>query len=853
MKQYPFILCLLLFSSSLFAQFPCNTHTWVNPYPMVAYMNDVDFLGPDTIWVAASNDNLLRSTDAGQTWEIREGLLNGFSAEAIEFLDADTAILAAKNGNQGRIYRSTDGGESWIQFIPPTSMGPAGDIHFINHDTGFVATTSDTYRTTDAGQSWSVVGPDSYKVDFVNKDTGLIKTGNTSLRRTTNGGQNWSLINVGVLRDFAFVDSDTVYAFGGSSNYYKSTDAGANWTPILPTGLYGSPYVMTFQDSIGYVGTVSNQTTVLFKSTDYGQSYSVVYIYPRYNPLLNVNFRNADQGMWVGRYGAMLHTADGGATIDAFPKDDLGSPGSIYQVDFPTPDSGYVASYGRIGITTDGGQTWSPQVLPALDPLWGIDFWDSQKGLVVGPQGVTYRTTNGGGSWTAATPNSGNNYKVQWVNDSVAYVCGNYSGLRKTTDGGQTWGGSSFGISGTNTFVNLSFYDEMNGAVVGNNGQLVRTTDGGATWTMPSTGTTSFLTGIEYKDSLNVYAGGDQGVYLRSSDGGATWTTGSAGPGLDIVEFQFVDSLNGFMHCFDFASYTYQTSDGGSSWLPVFGNLTSAGLRSIHFFDQKHGIIAGGGNSILKLQIGLDSPVAADGYVCSPGSVLLTTNTGSGTEWYSDSALTNLVSGGPIFLPPMTTENDTFYVVDTDGNCQSEATEVILYVLPAPQLSATDPDTVCFPNTVDLTLTFADSAGVNGQVFYWADSFLNQAVSNPAAVDTSGTYFIQKVSPNGCTDMVSVTVTIEICFGVEDALLAGWEFGPNPFEKAVQVRAGEGTGGPVHWELMDIQGKTVQSGSWEWLASGETRMLEPRGLPAGAYWLLLRTDGKILRKLLVKT
>jgi gliding motility-associated-like protein len=79
----------------------------------------------------------------------------------------------------------------------------------------------------------------------------------------------------------------------------------------------------------------------------------------------------------------------------------------------------------------------------------------------------------------------------------------------------------------------------------------------------------------------------------------------------------------------------------------------------------------------------------------------------------------------------------------------------------APTISITNPDTVCIPNTVDLTNTSITAGSSSNLVYtYWTDATATTPLTNQTAVNTSGTYYIKGEKSPTCKDVKPVIVTI---------------------------------------------------------------------------------------------
>ncbi len=152
--------------------------------------------------------------------------------------------------------------------------------------------------------------------------------------------------------------------------------------------------------------------------------------------------------------------------------------------------------------------------------------------------------------------------------------------------------------------------------------------------------------------------------------------------------------------------------------------------------------------------------------VCSPSTVDLTaasvtTGSDSGltyTYWTNPEATNALAS------PSTVATSGTYYIKGTNSNgCSSIITPVTVTINPLPTLITVDPATVCYPATVDLTTAAVTTGSDSGLTFtYFTDLAATNALTNPNAVTTSGTYYIKGTNANGCSSIASVNVTINV-------------------------------------------------------------------------------------------
>ncbi len=282
-----------------------------------------------------------------------------------------------------------------------------------------------------------------YRIKFVNTNTGWCCGENGIILKTTNGGTNW--INQlmpatdKLMTDIYPVNDSVVYAVGYFRTILKTTNGGTNWNVIEngPWGQGKSHYSCFFlNEQTGWIGSSAPATK---KTTDGGKSFID----------LNVNT----------------------GPTDIFFKDSL---------------NGIFATNGAtIGMTTNGGENWSLQIIhtPGIgdERFFRISIINNFTGFVVGEQGTTYRTTNFGISWDSMgfiSQNSDFIHSSGFANDSIGYAGGGNQ-IFKTTNSGRSW--KLQNVSGTGFLPDVFCYSDSIVWVVGNPGHIWFTSTGGQT------------------------------------------------------------------------------------------------------------------------------------------------------------------------------------------------------------------------------------------------------------------------------------------------------------------------------------------------------------------------------------
>jgi photosystem II stability/assembly factor-like uncharacterized protein len=327
---------------------------------------------------------------------------------------------------------------------------------------------------------------------------------------------------------------------------------------------------------------------------------------------------------WIGsKGGQVLKTIDGGTTwevIDLAPFMPAGFAFSYFNaMTFTNSSTGFVVTgkYKNIYLlkTTDGGTTWAAKdsLVSATSQKWyDIQFYDENKGVIVGDKKETQKyTTDGGETWTPGdstlmTAISLSN--VRWLNETDLICLGGGNSFQmvplpvnKSTDGGKTWTSITDVVNPVYDRVqDVYFKDSMNGIAMGNNGFskmfVYKTDDGGTTWTA-SMGEYSFGIGAIAGQGDIIYALGTGSHIVKSTDFGSTWTLFPIKGPATVNDIVFTEN-KGF--AISKNSDVYVNDDGkGTNWEYLSScNIWDAGV--MHFINDNVGIVVKENRHIVK-------------------------------------------------------------------------------------------------------------------------------------------------------------------------------------------------------------------------------------------------------------
>lgn len=242
-------------------------------------LRGVDFVSETVGWAVGEGGTILQTTDGGQNWIHQydttwSDIIGSYQPKlsCLFFLDEYEGWVA---GYGGIVLHTANGGNNWEKWYAP-NQEQFLDIHFINHDEGWIAGggpdyTGTIYHTTDGGETWthenySYMGR-IYSIYFRDADRGWVVTGGGSgydkaeVYYTTDGGDSLEL-QVTIEESESFQDIffvDDLYGFiAGDSRLLTTTDGGLNWE-INEHNLYSQKIMFADRQngfSLGIMGQI---------------------------------------------------------------------------------------------------------------------------------------------------------------------------------------------------------------------------------------------------------------------------------------------------------------------------------------------------------------------------------------------------------------------------------------------------------------------------------------------------------------------------------------------------------------------------------------------------------------------
>jgi photosystem II stability/assembly factor-like uncharacterized protein len=572
----------------------------------------IDPVNTDRIWVAGTGSlfgtnperGVYRSLDAGETWDIVLSVSDSTAATdiAIDPSKSDTVFAAMwerhrgltyrrSGGSTSGIYRSYDGGDTWVEL----STGlPSG------HDVGRIGISicaSDPSVVYAIYDIWTAYEARVYK--------------------STDGGDTWSRTNDGAVSgihsSFGWYfgqirvdpgNPDRAFALGVP--FYRTENGGSSWQEVGSSN-HVDHHAMAF-DPVDHSRIFEGNDGGIYVSTNSGTSWTKLYDQPTNQfYAIEIDYSNPQR-----LYGG---TQDNGTLRTPTGADDdwemiFGGDGFYCNIDPTSSDTIYVEyQYGNLYKSTDFGYTWDW----AMDGIDSGDRTNWSTPVVMDPSNPqtlyycsqrVYRSTDGAGSWTPISgdltdgPHGGGYGTITTLalapaDPDVIYVGTDDSNVWITTDGGSDWTDVSSTLP--NRWVTRVAVDPVAPGTAyvtfsglrwdENIGYVYHTTDYGTTWSditgnLPAAPVNALV--VDPGDPARLFVGSDVGCFY-TEDYGATWAAlGTGLPAVPVYDLKLHDPTRTLvagthgrsMHSFDLTTLPdlASVSEPGADGLARLGN-----------------------------------------------------------------------------------------------------------------------------------------------------------------------------------------------------------------------------------------------------------------------------------------
>ena len=499
-------------------------------YPGTLNLSDVFFINENEGFAIGNQSYVFKTSNGGKTWTFKN-LGSDTHCSSVYFINSSTGFLF---GNSNSLWRTTDSGLSWKK-IDLSAYGWNiwfRDMSFPNAQTGYIADLEGKiYKTVDGGTVWtqiSQVGTNYANcIRFISNEIGFIAGGYEKgvLFKTEDGGSSWTDIPVdfGSPSDIAFNSSGEkgivvgdADGFGGISEsgsfITESGDAGESWQNIsIISGSTDFYSTRLFPDGTGYLfGGVNNEKGIAYKSNDNGITWQRLSL----NPPVNISkcyYISKDTVFAVA--DRVYLTKDGGNTWVNAPQFD--GERKYHFVNF---DTVYSESNGNVYKSVDAGQAWD-LIYESSHFFTHINFLNGKVGFVIGWE-TDLKTEDGGQTWSVYDHGLHHVLRTMYYFDRDKILIGGNDGLlMKSDDGGANW--RMINMPFQMNVTDFKFFDELNGIAfisndIGSNEVWV-TSDAGETWTLKLQ-KGGIISDYFATESGDIYFAGESGAFYEYSD-----------------------------------------------------------------------------------------------------------------------------------------------------------------------------------------------------------------------------------------------------------------------------------------------------------------------------------------------
>jgi PKD repeat protein len=502
------------------------------------------YLGNNTLLASVSTDQLMKSTDLGSTWYVA----NVTQSQILQMSNYGNGTALYTNYYElPQVHRSTDYGENWVVangsfegWSSPTSL------IYLGNTSGLIIESSFTHKTTDNGYTWTKV------LDF--DGSYIITEGTINISANVTS----SAIPFAVKFTDTSTNAPTLWNWSFGDGYYSNernpahayTNVGiynATLTTYSVNGVYNKTIQITasaggLTDFTSNVTTGSSPFAVQFNDTSGGTPNGWSWLF---------GDTNYTQIPWKNITGSPGWTRREGHATVTLPN------GTLVML------SGYDYTWTQkndVWISPDEGITWtqacSSAGWSARDGTNAVSLSDGTILLFAGYDGANYKndtwkSTNNGTTWTLVNASSGwtPRYRPTSVvlsDDSIIMLGGEYTSgsnlndVWMSTDKGATWTQrtSSAGWAGRQMFATVVLPDSSLLVFGGSTGggttrfnDTWRSIDKGATWVQVNSSAAWSArdghTGVAFPNGDVLLLGGGTTLNFNdtwvSRDKGATW------------------------------------------------------------------------------------------------------------------------------------------------------------------------------------------------------------------------------------------------------------------------------------------------------------------------------------------
>jgi photosystem II stability/assembly factor-like uncharacterized protein/PKD repeat protein len=556
----------------------------------------------------------------------------------VAFSPVDTSVLYVGSASGGA-WKTTDAGANWTPLGDFNNALGVADMVVVNEggeDIVYLGTGDkdhwDTYsigvmKSTDGGQTWNKTGLSWEQRQYgmiyrllldPNDHNTLYAASNGGLFKTTNAGQTWSLINSRHLRDIEFQPGSNTRMYGTSSQngaIYLSENAGQTWTKVIDNTDNKRTELAVSADSANVVYAImaasDDGLLGIYRSRDAGQSYTMVFDSLNllgwncngkddggqgwYDLTIAVDPTNANKvfiggvNTWMSEDGGKSWKMSNHWSSTCSNKNEVVHADKHYMAYQQGTNTLFECNDGGIYKTKEGSH-WDY----IGSGLVTSQIYRLSTSKTIGGEVIAGLQDNGtklfsSGSWDDVMGGDGMECLIDYTDVNVQYGETPNGSISRTKD---HWGHSTDitnGLTGNGAWVTPFIMDPVdpNTLYVGYQ-DVFKSTDQGDNWTKISSWNDKTIRSLTIAPSDNkVLFAATYSILYRSTDGGSHWDDITGSLPVDKASITYIAVKNDDPNTFwvslsGFNEFgVYETSNGGTTWDNVSTGLPELPVNSL--------------------------------------------------------------------------------------------------------------------------------------------------------------------------------------------------------------------------------------------------------------------------------